>query len=83
MKCIYIYICHTFSQKKTIQLVDKVNEAHAWETEAMKDSVEVMLKSSQTHREKSARANAGLVGFSMFGDNVGKIVNPRFVLIPF
>ena len=45
----------------------------------MKDKVETMMKTSRTNREKSARASAGAFGFSMFGDNVGKVINPRFV----
>ena len=70
-----------FSQKKTVQLIDKVNEAHALKIEEMRDKVETMLRSSRTNRERSARASAGAFGFSMFGDNVGKVINPRFVLL--
>ena len=69
-----------FSQQTTIQLVDKINEAHAWEIEDMKQSVETMLRTSNTNREKRALATSGAFGFSMFGDNVGKVINPRCVL---
>ena len=54
-----------------------MNEDHAWEIEEMKKDVESMLSSSKTNREKRARAAAGVFGFSMFGDNVGKVVVPR------
>ena len=69
-----------FSQKTTTQLVDKINEAHACEIEDMKERVESMLRTSNTNREKKARASSGASGFSMFGDNVGKVINPRCVL---
>ena len=65
------------SQKKTTELVDKVNEAHAWKVEEMQQKVELMLATSVTNREKSACATAGAMGFCMFGDNVGKVINPR------
>ena len=65
------------SKKKTKDLVDQVNEDHAWEIEEMKKDVESMLSSSKTNREKRSRAAAGVFGFSMFGDNVGKVVVPR------
>ena len=68
-----------FSQKKATQLVDDVNEAHAEKVVDMKEKVETMMKVSRTNREKSARASAGAFGFSMFGDNVGKVINPRLV----
>ena len=69
-----------FSQKTTVDLIDRVSEAHAEKVEDMKDKVESMLRSSRTNREKSALASAGAFGFSLFGDNVGKVINPRFVL---
>ena len=60
--------------------MDKINEAHACEIEDMKQNVETMLRTSHTNREKRARASSGAAGFSMFGDNVGKVINPRCVL---
>ena len=46
----------------------------------MKEKVEQMLSKDLTNREKAARASAGAFGFCMFGDNVGKVINPRCVL---
>ena len=47
----------------------------------MKDKVEHMLKVSKNNREKGALATAGTSGFSLFGDNVGKVINPRSVIV--
>jgi len=77
----YFYLSNSlgisYSKKKTKDLVDQVNEDHAWEILEMKEEVESMLSTSKTNREKRARAAAGAFGFSMFGDNVGKVVVPR------
>ena len=70
-----IYV--SFSQKTAAQIADKVNEEHAWKIEEMKGKVEQMLSSSVTNRERGAQASAGAYEFCLFGDNVGKVVNPR------
>ena len=54
-----------------------MNEGHAWKIDSMKEKVEVMMSSSLTNRERAAQASAGVHGFCMFGDNIGKVVNPR------
>ena len=60
-------------------MVDKVNESHAWKIEDMQVKVGEMLATSVTAREKSACASAGAEGFSLYSDNVGKVINPRWV----
>ena len=70
-----------YSQKTAVSLVEQVNVAHAWKIEEMKGKVETMLRTCKTSRERSALATAGASGFSMFGDNVGKVINPRYILI--
>ena len=67
----------SFSQKTAAQIADKVNDEHAWKIEEMKGKVETMLSSAVTNRERGALASAGAYGFCLFGDNVGKVVNPR------
>ena len=66
------------SQKTAVSLVDQVNVAHAWQLEEMKERVETMLSTGRNSREKSSMASAGASGFSMYGDNVGKVINPRY-----
>ena len=67
------------SHKKAVEMVDKVNESHAWKIEDMQVKVGEMLATSVTAREKSACASAGAEGFSLYSDNVGKVINPRWV----
>ena len=43
----------------------------------MKKKVEDMHRSETTNRGLRAKASAGVQGYALFGDNVGKIVNPR------
>ena len=43
----------------------------------MKKEIEEMHKKEKTNRGLRARASAGGSGFALFGDNVGKVINPR------
>ena len=45
----------------------------------MKEETEKMHREETTLRGLRARASAGIGGFAFFGDNVGKIVNPRYL----
>jgi hypothetical protein len=59
--------------------LDKVNKDHDWKIQKMKEETEKMHREETTLRGLRARASAGIGGFAFFGDNVGKIVNPRYV----
>ena len=43
----------------------------------MKQDIEKIYSEECTMRGLRARASSGVSGFALFGDNVGKIVNPR------
>ena len=70
-----------FSKKTTVQILDNVNKEHDWQILDMKKKTEEMHITETTRRGLKARASAGVPGFALFGDNVGKIVNPRWVII--
>ena len=57
--------------------MDKINLEHDARILKMKLDVEKMYRDESTMRGLRARANSGVSGFALFGDNVGKIVNPR------
>ena len=46
----------------------------------MKKNVEEMLSGSLTKREMKSKAKLGAGGFALFGDNVGKVINPRYFI---
>ena len=58
-------------------IVDSVNKYHDWKILDMKKKIEVIHSSEKTARGLRAKASAGVGGFSLFGDNVGKVVNTR------
>ena len=66
-----------YSKKTTVAILDNVNKHHDWKIVDMKSKIEEMHRSEKTARGLRARSSAGVGGFSLFGDNVGKIVNPR------
>ena len=70
-----------FSKKTALNIVDAVNEDYDWRILDMKDKIETMHKTETTRRGLKARASAGVAGFALFGDNVGKIIQPRWMLL--
>ena len=60
-----------------MNILDNVNKDHALKIVEMKGAVEALHAKETTRRGMRAKANAGVGGFALFGDNVGKIVNPR------
>ena len=59
--------------------MDRVNEDFAFKILMMKSKVEDMLSRKLNHRAMKKLAYNGAGGFSLFSDNVGKIINPRLV----
>jgi hypothetical protein len=58
-----------------------VNKEHDWRIADMKNKVEALHNNETTRRGLKAGASAGVNGFALFGDNVGKIINPRYVYV--
>ena len=50
---------------------------HDWKIVKMKKEIETIHLDETTNRGLRAKATAGVGGFALFGDNVGKIINPR------
>ena len=65
------------SKKTAVNLVDQVNVDHDAGVLKMKQDVERIHREETTQRALRAKASAGVSGFSLYGDNVGKIVQPR------
>ena len=64
-----------FSKKTAIAILDKVNEDYAKPILDMKLMIEKAYIEDVTKREMKAR---GCGGHSLFSDNVGKVINPRY-----
>ena len=62
-----------------MNILDRVNKEHDLKIVEMKNKVETMHSTETTNRGLKSKAFAGGSGFSLFGDNVGKIINPRLV----
>ena len=60
-----------------MNIVDSVNEGFDWRILDMKNRIETMHRTENTRRGLKAKASAGAAGFALFGDNVGKIIQPR------
>ena len=58
-------------------ILDNVNKDHGLKILKMKNDVEALHGNETTRRGMRAKANAGVSGYALFGDNVGKIINPR------
>ena len=65
-----------FSKKTAISILDQVNKDHARAINEMKVNIEVMYSKGLTTREMKAK---GYGGHSLFSDNVGKVINPRYL----
>ena len=53
--------------------MDQVVEGHADEVIEMKKKVEEMWESSDSKRVRRTKASEGIPGYSLFGDNVGRL----------
>ena len=60
-----------------MNIVDSVNEGFDLRILDMKNRIETMHRTETTRRGLKAKASAGAAGFALFGDNVGKIIQPR------
>ena len=78
----YFYLTNSLgislSKQTTVKLVDNVNKDYDLKIVDMKNKIEMLHISETTNRGLRSRASDGVGGFALFGDNVGKIVNPRF-----
>ena len=78
----YFYLTNSLgmslSKKTTVSIVDNVNKDHDYEIREMKNKIEALYNKETTNRNIKAVSSGGAGGFALFGDNVGKIINPRF-----
>ena len=65
----------SYSKQTSVEIVDRVNEDHCREILDMKMKVEEAYSRGMTSRQMKA---TGCGGFSLFSDNVGKGIQPRF-----
>ena len=66
------------SKKTAMTILDKVNEDHARNIIASKVEVEDMyINGQRTEKGLKVPTKPAAFGFCLFGDNVGKIINPR------
>ena len=63
-----------------MEIIDRVNEDFNKKILDMKVNVEEMVSGSLTKREMKSKSKLGAGGFSLFGDNVGKVINPRYFI---
>ena len=78
----YFYLTNalglSLSKKTTVNVIDNVNKDYDHKISDMKNKIETLYSSETTNRGLRAKGCSGIGGFALFGDNVGKIVNPRF-----
>jgi hypothetical protein len=74
-------ICYVFSKKTAINIVDNVNKDHDWKVVKMRNDIQDIHSNETTNRGLRSKAASGVGGFALFGDNVGKIINPRLVIV--
>ena len=64
-----------FSKQTSITFLDRVNQEHARPVIEMKENVENMHNEGLTTHQMKAK---GCGGHSLFSDNVGKVINPKY-----
>ena len=69
-----------YSKQTSVTILDRVNKDFARIIVEEKEKVENMYNTCQiTERGSRPSSNTGASGYGLFSDNVGKVINPRYL----